>query len=749
MKLQERMVIRERETGRLFRVLHVFPTHTWLMPIGERGWPLSERTEDANAKFKSDAYTQEPMKDLSATTPGAAEYADDTYEVFKDYLADSIKLLTKEGRGELYRLMKVSNPTLSKSTFYKVVRRWLEGGSVAPALAATWVSKKQGIDTSNLEAISLDAAKKATVAQSLRLQEAGKPANPRPDHTKQGKKRKKRAPGQPTAFRVDRQTLRLFQHYYAILKSEPGTTLPGTYGRMRREVFATVSPVGDIALWPLWAVPSQTQFIDWYYVLTSHRTRRIRIRGSHHHELNERARPNQGVSAAYTAGAVASADATIWNVELVSDLPGAELIGPPVVFRIRCKDTGILLGIGVSLENASWMGMGTAIANCAEDKVTFCAKFGITISPDDWPVRGVPGAIEADCGETDNKKPYRFVRRTKCELRNLPPARPDLKPGVESDFNTLQVWLNESTPGAIIKAYEDKTLGQWRLAARMTLKAFIRHLLLEELKRMHTPRESLALPASMVADGVDSSPHSMYQWCVDNAAGGMRLFDEDDVKLSVMEVDNGSITAEGLVLKQLRYLAPELDAAQALEYARRHGRRTVKVAYDPRLVNHIYILQGDPENPTGYTSCELNRRRPDQRDLWGKTFREAERLGTRQTDNNYGKREAAEDRIANWTRLQQENTKAFDTIVSQAREEHGQSATSLLKGRRQARDKAKDASSPDFALRVGSEAATVPKAVEVSNVTPITGTPSRRRGKGFADMVDSMNATPPLEATND
>jgi hypothetical protein len=750
MNLQERMIVRETAADRLLRVIHINPLNTWFMPLAQGGWPFSEGTKEATSQFRSGGYTPEPVNEVTPTSLGAAEHGDETYELFKDYLADTTRLLTDEGRSAVYRVMKVAHPTLSTSTFYKVVRRWLEGGMVPLALSGRWVSKKQAIDTSNLESISLVQATKACQAQSLRLQQEGKPVTPRPDHVKSGAKRRRRVPANPTAYGVDRETLRLFQNFYNLLKTEPGTTIPGMYKRMRREAFSTVSPVGDISLWPQWSIPSQSQFTDWYYVLTSHRTRRIRIRGTHHYDLNERARPGQGVSAAYSAGLVGSADATIWNVELVSDLPGAELIGPPVVFRIRCKDTGELLGIGISLENASWMGMGTAIANCAEDKVAFCAKYGITIGPDDWPVRGVPSAIEADCGETDNKKPYRFIRRTKCELRNLPPARPDLKPGVESDFNTLQVWLNESTPGAIIKAYEDKTFQQWRLGARMTLKAFIRHLLLEELKRMHTPREGLALPARMTADGADSSPHSMYQWCVENNAGGMRLFAEDDVKLSVMETDNGSVTDQGLVFKQLRYLAPELDMAQALDYARRHGRRTLKIAYDPRLVNHAYILQGDPENPTGYTKCELNRRRPDQRDLWDKTFREADRLQTRQVDNNQGKRESTEDRIANWTRQQQENAQNFDKLVSTIREDSGQSARSLLKGRKQARDKAKDATSPDFALRIGEDAKPASEPAKVTNVTPITGTPSRRRGTGFAAMVQGMNDhQTPAGATND
>lgn len=43
-------------------------------------------------------------------------------------------------------------------------------------------------------------------------------------------------------------------------------------------------------------------------------------------------------------------------------------------------------------------GMMMAIANAASDKMKYCAEYGIEISVDEWPCRGVPGAILGDRG---------------------------------------------------------------------------------------------------------------------------------------------------------------------------------------------------------------------------------------------------------------------------------------------------------------------------------------------------------------
>ena len=196
-----------------------------------------------------------------------------------------------------------------------------------------------------------------------------------------------------------------------------------------KDVYATPTPTQTAKFWPRWVVPSLSVFVYWFKRMTTYRERRVAIGGEHNFELNERDLLGQGVSKAYAAGSVGELDATVWNVDIVSELPGAASVGPPIVFRIRDKDTGELLGISVSLESASWMSAATAIANCLEDKVKFCKRFDIDIARDDWLVRGLPATITADCGETHNHKPNRFINKTSTNLKNLQAARGDLKPG--------------------------------------------------------------------------------------------------------------------------------------------------------------------------------------------------------------------------------------------------------------------------------------------------------------------------------
>lgn len=749
MNLQERMVIEEQATGLRFRVCLINPMDTWLMPLQGSDWPVAESTQVANKRYRSGEYVDIEGTDKLTRTAGAADHGNATYDRFAPYLGDTLKFMSSAGRASIFREMKKSCPDLSKGTYYINIRKWLKGGCIPLALAAEWRSVTPSVDLTDIASMSLAAATRTAQAQSEKLMLAAHTPAKRSDHTVKGLARKRRQLTDKTMFVVDRAAVRLFSDYYGDIKQ--GRSVPMLYKEMCRAVFSTRSPLGDITMWPRWAVPSFNQFKDWYYRLTSHRQRQENAKGAHAFKLSGRSREGQGVSAAYTAGSIGSADATVWNVELVSDLPGADLIGPPVVFRIRDKDSGMLFGLGVSLENASWNGMASAIANCTEDKVKFCARYGIPISAEDWQVRGLPASIEADCGETDNLKPNRFVALTKCELINLPPARGDLKPGVESDFNTLQVHLNGRTPGAIIKQYEDKTHDQWRLEGCMTLDAFMRNLILEELKRMHRPRPQLQLPTQMVADGVDSSPHSMFNWSVENGGGGLRRFDEDQIRLSLLDTEKASITPEGVLVKGLRYLGPELKMAQAMEHARRHGRRSIDIAFDPRLVNHVYILHGDKDRPTGYTQCTLNLDRPDQRDFWGKTFRAVKAIQENQFANNERKESGAANKVATWSQMQEETIAQHQARTQEERESDGRSKTSLLRGRATARASAKELSSPSQAIlpTTALQQPPLPSSGVAASPAPfVPSTPTRRRGGGFAAAVNQQLSDGPPETVD-
>ena len=312
------------------------------------------------------------------------------------------------------------------------------------------------------------------------------------------------------------------------------------------------------------------------------------------------------------------------------------------------------------------------------------------------------------------------------------------------------------TPGAIIKAYEELSLQQWRMKSAMTLRAFTRLLILAELIRMQEPRDELQLPAYMIDAGVNSSSKSMWAWSATNMPTTLRSFDEDSVKLSLLNTDNGSITERGVDFYGVLYKCQPLIDSGAFEIARRRGRTTKTIGYDPRLVDVVYILEGSAENPSKYVRCDLIESRVDQHDFKGKTFREVRQLIRRGDRLNSDAEADSRTSVGKWTNLQNETIADSKARTKAERKAHPATENNLHEGRAAAREAEKNALSPSQALvpaadlqAAALEAATA-TASPSSNVVGIA-TSRAKRLSGFAARAAAAKMQPiasPAPKTN-
>ena len=90
-----------------------------------------------------------------------------------------------------------------------------------------------------------------------------------------------------------------------------------------------------------------------------------------------------------------------------------------------------------------------ALANAMNDKVKFCAEYGISITKDDWPCSGVPGAYLADRGEMVSKSAETLINALNVRIENAPPYRGDMKGIVEQYFNTTNETALTRLPGHV------------------------------------------------------------------------------------------------------------------------------------------------------------------------------------------------------------------------------------------------------------------------------------------------------------
>jgi len=619
--LLERSILTDDKESILLRVVRVEPGVAWLFDMDEElAWPQPWSAADLAPLKKL-----ERRGDKTPVGDSARERGKARYQRFSSQLNIG-SLITKKGRSQGLKELRNADRRITRRTWHRAVRDFLRGGMTSQALTPKWhLCGLTPIDTDRLEDVDLAKAKAHTLEKAIQLDLST--AHVPDDLTRStaaGFERQRREPTLPTLYRCDRETLRVFMHYYEGL--EPGKTLTNQYDKMVDEVFSVSDAFGVPVALEDNRLPSQATFRSWYWRLVSHRDRRTNQGGDN--KYNTEQRPLEGSERSNTlrAGESASGDATIWNVPIVSRLAGRRAIGPPVVYRIRDLKTGMLLGLSVSLAASSWTGMAAAIDNCLEDKVAFCAKYGIHIQPSDWPVRGLFSFLDVDRGESDNHKPEAFLEYTNVALTNLMGSRGDLKGGSESDFRTLQVQLNGLTPEALVRTWEKSQNKRWKLQGELDLDQFTHDLLQIELARMKKPRDGIQLDDRMTARRISTSPLSMWHYAMAESGLGLKEYDRDELQLSLMHRASGSVTARGLEFKKLIYASHELSQCEFASRSRVRGVVPALVAYDERLADDVFIVELNGHAIEPPIKCQINLKHEAQECYVGRCFAEVRRL---------------------------------------------------------------------------------------------------------------------------
>lgn len=644
MTFQRRDVIADKADSLRFRVLLKLPNITWVINLFIRlAFPYWMNTSKLAEDIRSgDFHIVE--SDGGTTLPNEKRIAEarNRFERFEPIL-EIERLLSPAGRGRAYKELKETDSKLTRKNFDKGIRDWCSGGMTMLSMVSNFDNCGRGaVVLSNLEAIDLQEAKSHAleVATSIRFTEKPERLSERTSN-KKGFPRKRSKPASIAGFRVDRQTLRVFLEYYQWKSSEVGRSITSAYTEMCTDVFWVPLADGSKQDLPSFQKPTLRQFKYWYYLLVTPKPRRIASVGKKNYELNERALLGNEISVSKFIGSRASGDATIWNIGIVSRLGGRRAIGCPVVYRIRCKRSGYLLGLAVTLDSASWIGLAAAIANCLEDKVKFCATYGIHIEPWEWDARGLPGELEFDRGESDNHGPDRFIAATGVNLINVMGQRPDLKGGVESDYRTLQVYLRGITPATLIETWETQKNKKWKLEAVMDLDQFTALLLTHELNKMKQMREGVLLDDKMVAAGVNTAPMSMWSYSKEYEGGGLSSFDLEKIQFLLMPRATADITPRGVYFKGIYYISDELIDIDAFSAARIDGQKSVSFAFDPRLVDYIYIEKIGSTDLTEPWVCRLNPQLEHQHAFRGKTFAEIQEMHDKSLQNEKDGRELA------------------------------------------------------------------------------------------------------------
>lgn len=202
----------------------------------------------------------------------------------------------------------------------------------------------------------------------------------------------------------------------------------------------------SVTLNPAEQRPTFPQFIYWGRKLVKQKVRELLMQQSKLRQLTY-ASGGSVQDQVSMAGQLGCFDATSTDLYLAS--LRSRLKKLPAMTRSILKDirTDLIIGLYCGWDAPSPATALKTVLNAVGDKVAYCARFGITITPDDWP-SFLPRTILADNGELKGRKPSEAERQFNFGIEYTPVHRGDRKGSIETQHHTDHKKLDHKIQGS-------------------------------------------------------------------------------------------------------------------------------------------------------------------------------------------------------------------------------------------------------------------------------------------------------------
>ena len=315
--------------------------------------------------------------------------------------------------------------------------------------------------------------------------------------------------------------------------------------------------------------PTWSQFRHYYYGHSLHKDPQKIIAREGLTKYQRDHRPAWGTSSGWRQQPGSyQMDATQAGIYLGSRQDRSIVVGRPYIYLAVDTATHLIAGAYVGFDCDE-----TAVMACIEqavmDKVAYCARYGIEITPEQWPSAGMPSEIITDQGrEFFGPRMSELCRRYGLEVLTLPPFRPDQKGCVEKSIDLLQQRYKPMLRGCGV--IEDDAQERWatdyRMQATLDLDDFTRIVIYA----------ILYLNSGRLLDGKTPAE----RWL--ELSPRLMAVDPQELHIQILPRDTAKLTRKGLRSNRMWH-AP--DDATGLMIG-----DSYTIAYDPADLRRIHII---------------------------------------------------------------------------------------------------------------------------------------------------------------
>lgn len=318
--------------------------------------------------------------------------------------------------------------------------------------------------------------------------------------------------------------------------------------------------------------PTWSQFRHYYYGHSLHKDPQKIIAREGLTKYQRDHRPAWGTSSGWRPQPGSyQMDATQADIYLLSRQDRSIVVGRPYIYLAVDTATHLIAGvyIGFSCDETAVM---ACIEQATMDKVAYCARYGIEITPEQWPSAGMPSEIITDQGrELFGPRMSELCRRYGLEVLTLPPFRPDCKGAVEKTIDLLQQRYKPMLRGRGV--IEDDAQERWatdyRTQATLDLDDFARVVI----------HSVLYLSSGRLVDGKTPAE----RWT--ELSPRLMAVDPQELHIQTLPRDTAKLTRKGLRINRMWYAPDDADGLTIGD--------SYTVAYDPADLRRIHIILAD------------------------------------------------------------------------------------------------------------------------------------------------------------
>jgi len=391
-------------------------------------------------------------------------------------------------------------------------------------------------------------------------------------------------------------------------------------------------------------VPSINQFRYWYKKTSDLEKDGKAIKGDVAWEMNHRGLLGSVRDQVVAPGDRYEIDATVADVYVVSDYNRSVVLGRPVIYVIVDTASRMVVGLYVDVKYASWDAAKQALLNAFLPKPEYCARYGISITEDDWPCHYIPRALMCDRGEMIGLKPETHLTPMGLVLEFAAATRADWKSVVERRFGIANDEAIHELDGTTKGKPRTRMDPDPRKKAIHTLSE-ITSILIEGFIEFNKTRylEDLIIPG-LVADDLEPTPLNYWNYFVSRHLDSLSVVDVEQARAELLPAAKARVTARGIKVDGIYYSCPEAEEENWFAQARANGEWSIDARIDESNTSLIYVrkdirspllmctilprekLYADRHKADVIWLSEWKREKKETgSDLWGKV-RQAERV---------------------------------------------------------------------------------------------------------------------------